>query len=85
MFDPTKFYKNLQHVQCPHLTTPLDKGTLEDTFTNFVNDIKCIVEKHAPVKKLSRRKSKLIAKPWIIKEIFISTKNKQRLNKTSNH
>ena len=82
MFDPTKFSEDLQQVLCPYLTTSIDKANLDDTLTNFVNDIKCTVEKHAPMRKLSRRKSKLIAKSWITKEILIFIINKQRLYTT---
>ena len=35
MFDLTKFREDLQQALCPYLTTPIDKGTLDQGFSNF--------------------------------------------------
>ena len=48
-------------------------------FSNFVNIVSSCINQHAPLKKASRRKSKLINKPWITKGILISIRRKQKL------
>ena len=44
--------------------------------------IKLTIEKHAPLKKLSRKQQRLKNKPWITKSLLISIKKKQKLHKT---
>ena len=47
-------------------------GQVMDTLTMVIN-------KHAPIKLASRRKSKLLAKPWTTNGIFKSIKVKQKM------
>ena len=51
-------------------------------FTNFISDLKATIDKHALLQKISRRKRKLLSKPWITKGILVSIKNKQKMHKT---
>ena len=59
--------------------------TTADNFNNvfdyFVNTYKRIVDQHAPLKCLSRKKQRLHNKPWITKGILISIRNKQKMYK----
>jgi len=41
-------------------------------FTSFLNDIKNTIDRHAPLHKLSKKKTKLTSKPWLTKGIFCS-------------
>ena len=42
-----------------------------------------MVDKHATIKRASRKKHKLLEKPWITKGILISIKNKQKIYKNN--
>ena len=48
-------------------------------FDNFVSAFSTCLNKYAPLKRASRKKRKLISKPWIIKGIFVSIRKKQKL------
>jgi len=50
-----------------------------DVFNKFTEVVKDTINKHVPVKKLSRKERKFLQKPWFTKGIKISIKNKQRL------
>ena len=45
-------------------------------FDQFVNRIGEIINKHAPLRRVSRKHQKLARKPWITKGIFISIRYK---------
>ena len=47
--------------------------------TNFINDIKNMVTRHTPLKKLSRKKAKNRSKPWLTKGLLKSIKTKNLL------
>ena len=49
-------------------------------FTKFINVLSDSIDKHAPFKEASRKKLKLISKPWITKKILVSIKKKQKLH-----
>ena len=48
-------------------------------FDNFVSIFKTCRNKYAPLKRASRKKRKLMSKPWITKDIFVSIRKKQKL------
>jgi len=50
-------------------------------FTLFHNKLLHIIDKHIPLKLISRKKSKLRSKPWITKGIMISIQQKNKLYK----
>ena len=59
-------------------------GNSEDVnfiFSSFLDNLSELVDKHVPLKKLSKRKAKLLSKPWITKGILISIKRKNTLYK----
>ena len=60
----------------------LDEKNFDQFFYAFVEVIKLAINRHAPLKKLSRRQKRLDKKPWITKGILISIKKKQKLHKT---
>ena len=51
---------------------------VNNVFSSFYNNFNKIINKHAPIKKLSNRKAKQLSKPWITSGIraSISIKNK---------
>ena len=51
-------------------------------FDNFVSAFKTCLNKYAPLKRASRKKRKLLSKPWINKGIFVSIRKKQKLSVT---
>ena len=51
----------------------------DSKFTLFLDTFIDVVNTHSPLVKLSRRKTKLAAKPWITKGILKSIKTKNRL------
>ena len=45
-------------------------------FDNFVSTFRTCLNKYAPLKRASRKKRKLMSKPWINKGIFVSVRKK---------
>ena len=50
-------------------------------FSSFFYTLSVLVDKHVPLKKLSKRKAKLLSKPWITKGIRVSIKRKNKFYK----
>ena len=51
----------------------------DSLFANFISNFKTVIDKHAPIKKLSQKQIKLLSKPWITKGILVSIHNKQKM------
>ena len=51
-------------------------------FSSFYNKYNAIVNKHAPMKNLSKRKAKQLSKPWITSGIRAAIKVKNKINYT---
>ena len=51
---------------------PLNRDNFNKAFDQFVNLIAKIIDKHAPLQRLSRKQKKFASKPWITKGILIS-------------
>ena len=66
------FYLNLSQLTSDNFCENFDK---------FTSIVPTTIDKHEPLKKLSRRQLKLRSKPWLTKGILISIKNKFYLNK----
>ena len=62
----------------PALTT----DNLNDLFHLFTSVILRTIDKHAPLKPLSRRKKRLFGKPWITKGILTSIKKRRAIFKS---
>jgi hypothetical protein len=56
-------------------------NNVNDVFDSFINKITDIVDKFAPIKKLSKRQVKTLAKPWVTAGIRASIQVKNRLYK----
>lgn len=54
-------------------------GSVDKCFPSFYNKFNKLINKHAPLKILSRRKAKQFSKPWITKGLRKSIKIKNRL------
>ena len=52
---------------------------VDTCFSKFIDVVKENIDKHTPLKKATRKKRKLINKPWITKGILIFIKKKQKL------
>ena len=48
-------------------------------FDTFVSAFRTCLNKYAPLKRASRKKRKLMSKPWITKGIIVSIRKKQKL------
>ena len=57
----------------------LTTENFDSLFENFISNFKTVIDKHAPMKKLSQKQTKLLSKPWITKEISVSIRNKQKM------
>ena len=57
----------------------LDCDNANDSFNQFVNLLRSIIDDHAPLKTLPRRKQKLQNKPWLTKGIHISICKRRRM------
>ena len=68
----TEMVKISEHLQCCNTS-------LNDIFTKFASCFKNILDKHAPVKQLTKLKIKTKCKPWITKGILKSIKTKNKL------
>ena len=51
-------------------------------FSSFYKNINKIIKKHALIKTVSKRKKKLLAKPWITRGIRTSIRIKNKLYRT---
>ena len=55
---------------------PLNREDFNKIFDQFVNLFAKIIDKHAPLQRLSQKQKKLASKPWIAKGILISIRKK---------
>jgi len=54
------------------------------SFSRFYKNINCLINKHAPLKDVSKRRLKLLTKPWLTKGIRRSIRVKDNLFFNSN-
>ena len=59
-------------------------NSIDDQLLSFYKQLNKVVQKHAPLKVVSKRKINQLTKPWITKGIRMSIKIKNRLYKTGN-
>ena len=52
----------------------IDENNFDELFNNFHSIITQTIDKHAPLKKLTRKQQRLQRRPWITKGIVISIK-----------
>ena len=87
------YYRDFNKFNSENYATDLDKNlssfllkltfltheNYNDIFDQFVSIIKSTIDKHAPLRRLSRKMKKLKQKQWITKGIWTSIRNKQKL------
>ena len=62
-----------------HQNKELNDYNFNRRFRDFIEIVKSKIDKHAPLKKLTRKQRKLKCKPWITRGILTSIKRKQKL------
>ena len=83
--DNESFCKDLNSALLPLVTEFLYSSFKVDfdyPFNRMVNYFSDVINNHAPLQTLSRKKKRLQQKPWIIKGLLTSIKNKQKFYKT---
>jgi len=55
----------------------------DSQFENFINTFHSVLNKHAPMRKKSKKEQKLSEKPWLTKGILKSNKTKNKLYTSS--
>ena len=83
-FKPLKYCNSLQ-VALENLFddhTELTTNNFDNFFQLSLQTICSVIDAHAPLKRCSRKRKKLMAKSWISKGVFTSIRNKQQLYKS---
>ena len=82
-FSETSFISDVQQIEWTTLLS-FSEDNPSKQFSTFYNKLNKLVNKHAPLKSLSKRKTKEFAKPWITKGIKIAIRKKNALFKSNN-
>ena len=77
-FSSEEFNNDLSQVDWGMIITN-SKHDIDKLFSSFYNKINKVVNKHAPLKTVSRQRAKLLEKPWITNGMKKSIKIKNRL------
>ena len=77
-FDQHLFLNDLEDIDFNQLV----REDVNESMNNVISVLKSLSDKHAPVKKLSSKKMKQSAKPWLSNAILNSIKRRQQLFKT---
>ena len=83
--DKASFCKDLNSALLPLVIALMyfsSKVDFDYHFNRMVNSFSQIINNHAPLPTLSRKKKRLQQKPWKTKGLLTSIKNKQKLYKT---
>ena len=80
-FDTDLFLNDLHFSLLPLLNNQscLSAVNVDHKFNIFIETFNKCVNKHVPLKTASRKKIRLMRKPWITKEIFTSIRHKQKM------
>ena len=80
-FSANCFNYDLSQVKWSNIISNISNATndIDNMFSSFYNELNTIVNKHAPMKKLSRRKVNQCSEPWITKGLRTSIKIKNKL------
>ena len=83
-FSPTIFKNDIVMSFSEFLNSlpVVDENNFNIVFNDFHDRFTKVLDKNAPFKLLSRKRSKLAHKPWISKRILASIRNKQKMYKT---
>lgn len=82
-FSSVRFKNGLSIVDWDNIIVS-KANSVDDQFSSFYEQLDKVVPKHAPLKVVSKREIKQLAKPGITKGIITSIKIKNRLYKTGN-
>ena len=77
-FDKDKFSDEFSSINWEQKLEQ-DKNNPDLAFINFFDSIETMIDKHAPIKKLSRRQQKRMDKPWITKGLKTSMQVRENL------
>ena len=77
-FDKDLFLNDLENIDFNQLINE----DVNESINNVISALQTLSDKHAPVKKLSSKKIKQSAKPWLSDSILKSIKRRQQLFKT---
>ena len=82
-FNAGKFMTDLCEIDWNNTYRSSD---VNKSFSRFYKNINCLINKHAPLKDVSRQRQKLLTKPWLTKGIrrFIRVENNLRVFFNSN-
>ena len=76
-FSPVQFNKDLSEVNWDDIVSKANN--IDNLFSSFYRQMNKAVNKNAPIKIISQRKLKQLAKPWITNGIRTSIKIKNKL------
>ena len=78
-----------EEISAVDWNTVTNTNDVDTAFNTFYDKLITIIDKHVPLKKMSKNKVKWLTKPWITKCLRTSIKNKNKLYKlylkTKNH
>ena len=83
-FSENDFLHDLQQINWEINVTASENDT-DRLFSSFYNKLNKLVNKHAPFKPISKRKQRMMSKPWITKGIRASIKTKNKLLTMGNY
>ena len=84
-FAPESFKVDLNNKLIEFIENDLSTANtlvLDTMYDKFINIIKQAIDEHAPMKIASRKRQKLLERPWITRGILVSIKRKQKMYKT---
>ena len=79
-FDQENFVLDFFEINWEN-TLELNKQNVNTSFDNFYNSINNLIDKYAPLKKLTKKQIKTMSKPWISQGILTSIKKRDHLFK----
>ena len=84
-FAPESFKVDLNNKLIEFIENDLSTANtlvLDTMYDKFINIIKQAIDEHAPMKIASRKRQKLLERPWITRGLLVSIKRKQKMYKT---
>ena len=79
-FNKNLFESDLKNINWD-LILKTNNNNVDNSFEEFFTTFNAILDRHAPIKKLSKKEIKLQQKPWITKGILTSIMKKNRIYK----
>ena len=79
MFDKKAFQQDLLSSELVSNDADLTELTVEDLFSKYDSTLRCILDKHSPVRKVRKRIEPLT--PWFDSDCIKAKRNKRRLER----